>query len=107
MIVLLFLALSNLLAWLLNERSWGYRHILSKAPKLLFVSNRCVVVCLPCTVHACACVLHCTHTSQHMPMPAAALCVCGSSTPGSNAHSPASRHSTSFLLLPTHVLRQG
>jgi len=43
-LVVLVLVLSNVLAWALNERSWPFRHLLSRAhvPKLLFISNRCV-----------------------------------------------------------------
>jgi hypothetical protein len=44
-VVMVALVLANLLAWALNERSWPYRHLLSKArvPKMLFISNRCAL----------------------------------------------------------------
>jgi hypothetical protein len=42
-VVSIVIVLANLLAWALNEHSWAYRHLLSRArvPKLLFISNRC------------------------------------------------------------------
>ena len=41
-VVVITLVLANLLAWALNERSWAFRQLLSRAglPKLLFISNR-------------------------------------------------------------------
>jgi len=42
LLISIAIALANLLAYALNERSWLYRHILQKVgvPKLLFISNR-------------------------------------------------------------------
>lgn len=44
-VVSVAIVVANLLAWALNERSWAYTHLLRRVavPKMLFISNRCVM----------------------------------------------------------------